>query len=219
MIKWLKSLLMWLALKEQEEMEEQTEDVEEQKLGFIADKYESGEGKTDSGTISNIKGDPGGKSYGVYQMSAHAGTLQRYLQVSRYRAYFEGMLLATKEFDVQWMMIADEEQDEFAADQFEFIKKTHYLPAAAYAKLQGYDVDHRAVQEALFSISVQHKGYRSIIRRARLQYPTKTVKEQVDALYATRAEYVKGLKSLPDSIKAAVLNRYVLEKADVLDLV
>lgn len=210
MINLLKKVFMYLALREQE-MEKQ--------LGFIADKYESGEGKVNAGTIGNLRGDPGGKSYGVYQLSLNKGTLKRYVALTKYAARFKGIPLGSKEFDIAWLSLADDDEAGFAFDQFMFIKRSHYLPAIEYARNQGFDISSRAIQEAIFSISVQHGGFKRVIALARHHKRGKSVEDQVNALYDARQEYVSGLSGLSADLKRAILNRYVRELTDVLELV
>lgn len=211
MIEAFKKVFMYLALREQEEMEN--------KLGFISDKYESGEGKVNAGTIGNLRGDPGGKSYGVYQLSLNKGTLKRYIALSKYAARFKDIPLGTKEFDIAWLSLADDDEVGFAEDQFSYIRRSHYLPAIEYARNQGFDISNRAVQEAVFSISVQHGGFKRVIALARHHKRGKAVVDQVNALYDARQEYVTGLSGLSADLKKVLLNRYVRELNDVLELV
>jgi hypothetical protein len=147
------------------------------------------------------------------------GTLKKYLTISKYAARFKGIPLGEKEFDIAWLTLCDEDEAGFAFDQFMFIKRSHYLPAIEYARNQGFTIDSRAVQEAVFSISVQHGGFKRVIALARHHKKGKSVEDQVNALYDARQEYVSGLSQLPPDIKKAILNRYVRELNDVLELV
>lgn len=208
MIGLLSRIIMYLMMKEEEE----------KSLGHIAAKYESGDGTSDAGTISNTKGDPGGKSYGTYQLSIAAGTLKRYVEQSEFKDYFRGIPFGSKDFDYQWMTIADMDEQEFRADQHDFIKRTHFLPANRYAKNQGFSVNVNAVAEAIFSISVQHGGYKRVINLARRLKEGKDPEAQVKALYKARRQYVNSLKSLSPYIKRAIMNRYDREEGEVLGL-
>lgn len=188
------------------------------RLGFIADKYESGDSRFDSGTIGHIKGDPGGKSYGVYQLSLTKGTLKRYLTLSAFKASLADKAPGSIEFDEAWKSLAATDPEGFAEDQHKFIVRTHYKPAAEYAAEQGFLIKHRAVQEAVFSIAVQHGGYKLVIKKARHYRKLGDVESQVKALYRARTEYVKALSSLPQKLKSAIVKRYVKEEEEVLAL-
>ena len=188
------------------------------RLGFISDKYESGEGKTDVGYIANAEGDPGGKSYGVYQLSLNAGTLKRYVETTEFDS-LRNFILGSEAFDAEWRYLASEHPHTFDSDQHDFIYNSLVKPALDYATKQGFITSSRAVQEALFSIAVQHGGYKRIIAAARNLGGRRDPEQAVKSLYAARTAYVKGLTSLSPNIKEAVLNRYVREEKDVLSLV
>src|SRR5687767_1697691 len=92
-------------------------------LGQTSSRYESsGKG---AGVISTGKGDHGGVSYGAYQLSTKMGTLQEYLDQSRYGAQFSGLTPATPEFNAKWRELAKTDPG-FAKDQHDFIGKSHY---------------------------------------------------------------------------------------------
>lgn len=194
-------------------------------LGFICEKYESA--NAGPGTISDPGNDPGGKSYGSWQLSLNAGTLRRYLAVSDFRdnfievpdGYDTGIDIkpGSEIFDKIWTRLAKEFPRRFAADQKIFIMKTHYYPAVRVAEGHGFTYTHRAIQEAIFSISVQHGGYATIIREARKLLTDRNINSQVTALYRARTEYVTRLQ-LADNIHEALLSRYVQECGDVLML-
>jgi len=129
-------------------------------LGFVSEKYESG--GRGVGTISNGKGDPGGKSYGKYQLASKTGTLNTYLKKSGYSKQFAGMDIGGKEFDAKWKYLAKNDKN-FEESQHDFIAKTHYLPAINHAAKLGFPVDDRRVQEMIWSGSVQHGGIKKIL--------------------------------------------------------
>ena len=58
-------------------------------LGDLSSRYES---SGDPGTVSSGYGDPGGKSYGLYQFSSNAGTLDEYIQWLQDNGYWFGGL-------------------------------------------------------------------------------------------------------------------------------
>lgn len=124
-------------------------------LGLISERYES----SGPGTISTGKGDHGGVSYGTYQLSTAEGTIDEYLKQSVYREQFKDLTPNTKAFNDMWRELAGKESN-FAQDQRDFIKSTHYDPQVSRLKANGLDLSERgeAVQEALWSTSVQYHG-------------------------------------------------------------
>lgn len=123
-------------------------------LGQTSKLFESGGGG--AGTVSSGKGDHGGASYGTYQMSSSQGTVQNFLKSSKYGAQFEGLTPGTPEFKAKWKEVANADP-EFGSSQHDYIKKTHFDPAAAGLAKAGIDLSGRgaAVQDALWSTSVQ----------------------------------------------------------------
>lgn len=178
------------------------------KLGFISEKFESG--GRGPGVISVPGDDPGGKSYGIYQLSKQ--TLWRYTQQSPFK--FKAVLF-TQAFDNEWVNTAQKYKDEFALDQYLFITQTIYLPNIIYAKSVGFVTSSRKVQEVVFSIAVQHGGAAQIVKDAFSS--SMTVEHQIYKLYASRLKYVKSL-GLSDSLKSKLFDRYKHELAEVLKI-
>ncbi len=60
-------------------------------LGNLSSKWESSD--KGPGTISSSKGDPGGKSYGIYQISSKKGYLEDFLNNEgvKYHSFFHGL--------------------------------------------------------------------------------------------------------------------------------
>lgn len=185
-------------------------------LGDITIKYEGT--IKEPGIIIDNPDDPGGKSYGPFQLSLNAGTLGKYIQGSQYAYFFKGLTPGSNEFDKAWLDISKVYGREFMEEQREYIKKKFFVPAERYAKQQGFSTELRAIQEALFSIAVQHGGYKSIIKMARKIYEGTGPKGQIKALYTARNQYVQSLHTLPDHIKSAIYNRYKLEYEDILNV-
>lgn len=126
-------------------------------LGKTSEHYESG--GRGAGVISTGKGDHGGVSYGAYQLSTKAGTLNEYLDQSRYRSEFTGLVPQTSAFDAKWKDLARADPG-FAEDQHDFICKTHYQTQVARLKDTGIDLSGRgrAVQDLVWSTSVQFRN-------------------------------------------------------------
>lgn len=186
------------------------------KPGDVSAKYESG--SSGPGTVSSGKGDPGGKSYGTHQLASKTGTLQKYLQTSKFKKEFEGLKPGSAEFDKKWKEIAKRDPEAFEDDQKKFIKKTHFDPVRSTATRVGLK-STRAINEALWSIGVQHGRAKTIVSDAAKALPKGASEEDtVRQLYKSRTEYVQGLK-LPAATKKSVLNRYKNELKDVLRLI
>lgn len=129
-------------------------DNDEWTLGDTSQRYETG--GRGAGTISTGRGDNGGVSYGSYQLSSRIGTLREYLNQSDYREQFAGMTLTSPEFNARWRELARTDP-QFAHDQNEFIKRSHYDPQVDRLRDRGIDLSGRgpAVQDALWSTSIQ----------------------------------------------------------------
>lgn len=188
-------------------------------LGTISRKFESG--KSGPGTISSGRGDPGGKSYGCHQLASKTGTLYEYLRRSRYHDRFLSVMPKkfaepSGAFDRIWRQIAKEEPEMFTEDQFKFIKKRHFDSLRGYATGLGIP-STRAIDEALFSIGVQHGRSKKVVQQANI-VKGNTETTIINKLYDSREAYVKRIK-LPAGTKRSVLNRYKKERKMVLALV
>lgn len=184
-------------------------------LGFVTVKYESG--NLGPGAVSSGRGDPGGKSYGLYQLASRTGSLRAYIKSSLFKADLQKHRPTSSAFDRKWKFIAQRSPTMFALDQHAFIKRTHYDKVRRYADAIRIP-NTRAINEAIFSISVQHGGAKIILRRAGIK-PIMGERTVVNRLYDARIGYVRGLSSLSASIRRAILNRYKRERSDVLRLV
>ncbi len=125
-------------------------------LGQTSRRYETG--RRGAGTVSSGQGDLGGKSYGLYQLSSAAGTLDEYLAQSAYASRFAGLVPASAAFDRRWRELARSEPG-FADDQHAFIERSHYRPQLAALRAAGLDLEGRgpAVQDAVWSTAVQFR--------------------------------------------------------------
>jgi hypothetical protein len=129
-------------------------------LGTLSSQYEtSGRGP---GTVSSGKDDPGGVSYGSYQMtSSGGGTVRKFVSDAAFpwRDRFAGLTPGSEQFSAQWKTLANEEPDAFFKAQHAFIEKTHFAPLVQNIKSAcGFDVAQRshALQDAVWSTAVQH---------------------------------------------------------------
>lgn len=190
-------------------------------LGFATKKYESG--SRGVSTISTPGKDPGGKSYGTYQLSSKAGTLRTYLNQSGYARQFSGLTVGSREFDQKWRQLAKNDP-KFAESQHDFIRKTHYEPALAHAKKLGFDVTDRRIQEAIWSGSIQHSGINKILNTTAKMIDVRhsSPEDVVKAFYKARGDYSyrNVLRNSGDAKYArdASYGRYNREVKDVLRL-
>lgn len=204
-----------------------------QRLGSVSARYESG--GRGAGTVSSGAGDPGGVSYGIYQLSSRAGTAAAFVATegAPWAATFAGAKPGTAAFATAWKAIAAREPDDFAEAQHRFIERTHYQPAIRGVLARtGFDLDerHLAVREATWSVAVQHGGavqvLASAIERTRMAMAAEVPgfdRQLVEDIYLERAAYVLRVAERSGAAERRVLqsivrNRYPAELADVLKL-
>jgi hypothetical protein len=187
-------------------------------LGEVSAKYESG--GRGVGFISTGQDDPGGMSYGVHQLSGEysMGAFLKAPESGPYRDAFKGLKPQSAEFNRVYKELAAKDPDAFAKAQKDFYTRTHYEPVKSAAEKAGFSTSNRGVQEALFSMGVQHGKAAEVVAEAarRLGKDKGDPKKQIEALYEARYDYVKGLSGLPENTKQSVLNRYTREFKDSL---
>lgn len=210
------------------------------RIGAIAERFESG--GRGPGAVSSGAGDPGGVSYGIYQLASRTGTLGRFLSAEGAR--WAGELSAggkpgTAGFSAAWKAIARREGAAFGAAQHSFIARTHYAPAVAKLRAaKGIDLDrrHDAVREAVWSVSVQHGGAATILARA-VDAARSGGDEAggtagadfdrrlVEAIYDARTAYVLRVAASPRlsareaaQLRSITVNRYPAERKAVTAL-
>lgn len=183
--------------------------------GRVAERYESnGRGV---GTISSGIDDAGGVSYGRHQLASETGTMQAFLdsrEGAPYREAFAGMRAGSDAFNERYMEVVEQDADGFAQAQKGFITRTHFEPVKAYAEQAGMDTSSEAVQEALYSQSVQHsrRGNQRIIDDAMSRVGADASEaEMIEAIYDARTDYASQFASA-----AATTDRYAREREDVL---
>ncbi len=202
------------------------------RLGDLSMRYETGhspgqEGKA-AGVVSSGAMDPGGVSYGAYQFaSSGAGgrQVQAFLKSpegARWADRFKDMDPTQPDgaFAHEWKRIAADEPNSFFQAQLEYIKRTHYDPVVQNVQhVTGLDINQRsrALQNVVWSTSVQHGRAASLIARAVQQVgPQGNLsnaahdRKLIDQLYAVRNAYVDAL-GRPD-----LKTRYAAEQRDAL---
>lgn len=202
------------------------------RIGSISERFESG--GRGPGTISGGQGDPGGVSYGTYQLASRTGTAAAFLRGEGAR--WAGQLCdppGSAGFSAVWRDIAASEAGAFANAQHAFIARTHYLPVTtAVAAALGYDLDqrHQAVRDAVWSAAVQHGGAVGLVKTAVADADCKANRATtghdrafVEALYRRRTDYVRAIaaRSAP-AVRRTLTNvadrRYPQELAAALAL-
>ena len=187
-------------------------------LGFVSGEFESG------GNPGVIAKDNIGYAYGAWQMNSRVGALRDFVKSIKGDERFARLAELTidsPEFQNEWARVAKEYPSEFLEKQHEFIEKTKFKPVLDYARSAGLNTTNRAVQEALWSQAVQHgfEGNKKIINAAVKKVgKSSSPDEIVRALYEARANYINGLSTLDDSLKAQINDRYKRESAKALGI-
>lgn len=198
-------------------------------LGELSAKYETG--GRGPGVVSTGSGDPGGVSYGSYQMATKMGTVARFVTQAGFQwaEDFKGLTAGTAPFTACWKRIAANETAAFQSAQHAFIKKSHYdLLAAKILAEDSLDVNtrSRALQDAVWSTAVQHGGATPIIHKALTNVQCKPSdadfdKQLISAIYAERGRKKPDgnlayfSKSSP-SVQSGVSKRFKNEEQDAL---
>ena len=185
-------------------------------LGFVSGEFESG------GNPGVIAKDNIGYAYGAWQMNSRVGALRDFVKSLKNDERFARLAelkIDSPEFQDEWARVAKAYPNAFLEKQHEFIEKTKFKPVLDYARSAGLNTTNRAVQEALWSQAVQHgfEGNKKIIDAAVKKVgKSSSPDEIVRALYESRANYVNGLSTLDDSLKAQINDRYRRESAKAL---
>ena len=188
---------------------------ENAELGILSKKYEAPGGV---GTVSTGVGDPGGVSYGSWQLSTNAGTLGAYLKdTPEYAKFFGNARPGTPEFTQRWKEIAKADPKGFEKSQHDFLYKKNFKGVLDYATSKGIDTSSKTIQNVLWSQAIQHglKGNKTIINNALKDVDPKNNEEVIKAIYQSRSSYVNGLK-MEGRTKASCIRRYKNEGSDAL---
>lgn len=178
------------------------DEPERAKLGALSERYESG--GRGPGTVSSGVGDPGGVSYGLYQLASKTGTVGAFLEHEG-RPWLAELSPApgSPAFTAAWKAIAAREPERFAAAQHAFIERTHYRSAVDKVRtLTGLDLDAQAqaVRDATWSVAVQHGRAADILADAIRLADARATRAGagydealVRSIYAARTAYVRKL--------------------------
>ncbi len=132
-------------------------------LGTLSERYESG--GRGPGTVSTGVGDPGGVSYGTYQLSSKVGQAGKFV-ARYYPAEFAGLGAGTPAFSARWKRLAADTPAALHRNEHEYIRATHYAPQAAKLSTElNLDVTKRsaALRDVVWSTAVQHGGNTDVI--------------------------------------------------------
>lgn len=206
-------------------------------LGKLSEKYETG--GRGPGTVSAGVGDPGGVSYGSYQMTSkpNGGTVAQCVSQPdfRWRDAFSDLTPATPEFSNKWKEIAAAHPEEFQEAQHLYIKATHFDVLVAKIKTDdGLDVTKRshALQDVIWSTAVQHGPNTNVVHRAletlrgagpfNLEHPEFDNK-LIPAIYAERGrqdaqENLVYFSKASPAVQQGVASRFVAELKDALKM-
>lgn len=189
-------------------------------LGKTSQKFESG--KSGAGTVSTGAGDAGGASYGTYQMSSKKGVVQDFIKQSDHAKDFAGLQPGSAAFNDKWKQVSASDS-KFGDAQHAFIKKTHFDPQEAKLQKAGIDLTKRgaAVQDALWSTSVQFGGNTSVVQDA-LKGKDVNKMSDADIVKAVQGYKVANndslFKSSSANVRAGTLKREQAEQSDLLKL-
>lgn len=201
------------------------------RLGALSETFESG--GRGAGAVSSGKGDPGGVSYGIWQLASRTGTVAAFIAAegAPWRSAFAGAAPGSAAFSAAWRTIAAREPDAFAAAQRAFLERTHYRPAiAAVLARTGLDLDarHAVVRDVAWSVAVQHGGATGILADGVAAADAGAGREAagydralVEAIYAARTAYVlrvaaRGSVATRATLESVARNRYPAERAAAL---
>lgn len=188
-------------------------------LGFISGEFESG------GNPGVIAKDNIGYAYGAWQINSRVGGLRDFIkdiETDKRFAHLAKLKIDSPEFQDEWARVAKNYPDAFLEKQHAFIEKTKFKPVLYYARSAGLNTTNRAVQEVLWSQAVQHgfEGNKKIIDAAVKKVgKSSSADEIVRALYEARSNYVNGLSTLDDSLKANIINRYKQESSKAFGII
>jgi len=212
-----------------------TATANDQRIGALSERYESG--GRGPGTVSSGAGDPGGVSYGTYQLAGNMNRPQEFLanEGSRWASEFGGARPGTAAFTAAWRDIAAREPEAFGAAQHDYIQRTHYRVQADQVQTQtGVDVTNRsaALRDVVWSTSVQHGPETQVVARAMANVQAQGVtpadgqtydRALINAIYDERGRRdasggMAYFSSSSASVQASVANRFAEERRDALTM-
>jgi LysM repeat protein len=202
-------------------------------LGALSERYETG--GRGPGTVSSGAGDPGGVSYGTYQLAGNLGRPQQFLanEGRAWAAEFGGASPGSASFTATWKAIAAREPERFEAAQHAYIQRTHYDVQVAHVQAAtGLDLSGRsaALKDVAWSTSVQHGPETNAIVKAMAKVEAQGVKPSdgqdydralINAIYDERGKRdasggLAYFTSASARVQASVAARFGDERRDAL---
>jgi LysM repeat protein len=202
-------------------------------LGALSERYETG--GRGPGTVSSGSGDPGGVSYGTYQLAGNLGRPQQFLanEGRAWAAEFGGASPGSASFTAAWKAIAAREPERFEAAQHAYIQRTHYDVQVAHVQsAAGLDLSTRsnALKDVAWSTSVQHGPETNAIVKAMARVEAQGVKPSdgqtydralINAIYDERGKRdasgaLAYFTSASAQVQASVAARFADERRDAL---
>lgn len=179
-------------------------------LGGLSAKYESGSKGSEAVGYDST----GGTSYGKYQIASKTGTMNKfmeYLKDKNPEAYAQLKAAGPADsgqngqFAQTWKGLAS--SGKLGTAEHDFIKQTHFDPAFQGIEDKGLRDQvsgSKALQDVLWSTSVQHGGAGASAIMNKVYKPGMSQEELTDAVYAERSK--KFGRSTP-AVQAAVAKR------------
>lgn len=199
-------------------------------LGKLSEKYESSNrGPT---TVSTGEGDPGGVSYGTYQLASKIGRADEFVK-KHYPDEFKGLKGGTEEFTKKWKELAAKDADGLRKKEHQFIQETHYDPQVAkLSKDLKLDVTKRSTAfcDVVWSTAVQHGPRTDVIVVAakglvsdKKGIDDVTDEELIKAVYAERGRKTDDgklarFKGVSDKWIPGLTKRFENEQKDALEM-
>jgi hypothetical protein len=171
-------------------------------LGALSEKYESG--GRGPGTVSTGIGDPGGVSYGTYQLASKIGRADEFVK-RYYPNEFVGLKGGTPEFTARWKELATKDPSGLHANEHAYIKETHFDPQVEkLAADLGLDVAKRSrvFQDAVWSTAVQHGPRTDVITTALKPLLANKAIDELTEPEILRAIYAERGRKNPDGTLA-----------------
>lgn len=175
-------------------------------LGDLSAPYESG---NDPGRVSSGAGDPGGQSYGLFQLTT--GNVPAFIAASPYAPLFQGLAAGTAAFNQAWQALAKSDPAGFAQEQYNYIKQTHFDPQVQKIVRNGIDLSPYSdvLADVIWSTSVQHGPANSIIVNAFKALGNNPDEESlIKKIYEYRWGGGQNFRSSSQAVRDGVYNRF-----------
>lgn len=199
------------------------------KVGDLTKKYETG--NRGSGYISNGNAwqDPGGTSYGSYQLETNKGTMYEYLKTvdDVFTKQLRKLTVNSEVFKATWKELAKADPEGFEQSQFNYLanKPNGYFDGLKYANKLGWSINNLAMQSAIYSTVNQSGGWKAgIFSKAGIDVRD-DLEVQINKLYDARARYFRSLPTggkgqmTKETQRNIIKNRTVDERKDCLKLI